>query len=114
MKMDTNTTAFLIVIIIAIVIIIGFIIFRQKAKVGINVHGNKLNFEGSNDTTSKVSNSKARSNGIFRNFLIGKSDIEVHGKGTVADNIGVGNTKINKSDKNSNLVEPETKRNKKS
>ncbi len=97
--MDTNTTIIIVTIILAVVIIIGFLIFRRKAKVDLELHGNKLKFEGENpNTKSKESTPAKKSNGIFANWSIGKTKIKVTGSGAIADNKNIGDTELTKED----------------
>jgi len=76
--MDTNTL--IAIVIAAIVVIIGFIIYRRKAKVDVDVPGGKLKFEGGNSATSGEAKPRNRSNGIFGNLSIGKTRVEVKGE----------------------------------
>jgi hypothetical protein len=99
--MDANTTITVVAGIFAIVIVIGFIIYRRNAKVGVELPGSKLNFEGSNDTKSPSTNSKAASNGIFSNISIGKTRIGVKGDGTVSNNMSIGDTELHKENETS-------------
>jgi len=62
--MDTNTL--IAIVIAAIVVIIGFIIYRRKAKVDVDVPGGKLKFEGGNSATSGEAKPRNRSNGKTR------------------------------------------------
>lgn len=97
--MDSNSTIIIVAIIFALVIIIGFIIFRQKAKVDLELPGSKLKFEGGNSNTkSKEANPKNRTNGIFGNLSIGKTQMKVKGSGTISDNKSIGDTELTKED----------------
>ena len=83
---------------LGLVIIFGFIIFRRKAKVNVELPGSKLKFEGSNRSTTSDSDSKKRSNGIFGNFSIGRTRMKLKGRGTIANNKSVGDTELIKED----------------
>jgi hypothetical protein len=98
--MDTNSTIIVIAVVFALVVIIGFIIFRRRAKVDLELPGSKLKFEGgnSNTTTSKETNPKRKSNGIFGNISIGKTRMKVEGSGTIAENKSIGDTELTKED----------------
>jgi hypothetical protein len=97
--MDANSTAIIIAIIFAVIIIAGFIIFRRRAKVDLELPGSKLKFEGGNDSAKSVkTGSKNKSNGIFGNISIGKTRIKVKGSGAVAENKSVGDTTLTKED----------------
>lgn len=99
--MDTNTTNIIIAIIIAFVVIVGFLIFRRKAKLDLELPGSKLKFEGegsNNKTKSPETNVKAKTNGIFENFSIGKTRIKVKGGGAISENKSVGDTELTKED----------------
>ena len=108
--MDTNMTVIVVAIVFAIVIVIGFFIYRRNTKVGVELPGSKLNFEGSNDTKSQSTNSKGASNGIFRNISIGKTRIGVKGKGTVANNMSIGDTELHKDDEMSQEIGQKSKK----
>jgi hypothetical protein len=95
--MDTNTMILLISIVFAIVVIIGFIVYKRKAKVGIELPGGKLNFEGGNDTSSHLAKVRS-SKGIFGNISIGKTRLESKGTGTIANNTSIGDTEIKQED----------------
>lgn len=94
--MDTNTMIVLIVAFFVIIVVVGFIIYRHKAKVGVEVPGGKLNFEASNDSTTPVSNHSSQpKSGIFRNWSIGKTRVEIKGSDTsIADNVSIGDTEL--------------------
>ena len=47
--MDTNTAIILIVVIFAVVVIVGFILYRRRSKVDINTPLGNLSFEGGSD-----------------------------------------------------------------
>lgn len=96
--MDTNITIVVIAIIFAVIIISGLIIYRRKAKVGIELPGSKLNFEGTNDSTIGHSKPRNVSNGIFGNLSIGKTRMGVKGSGTIANNKSIGDTELTKED----------------
>lgn len=95
--MDTNSMIVIVAVVFAIVIILGFIVFRRKAKVDVELPGSKLKFEGSNNTTTGESVSN-KSNGIFGNLSIGKTRMEVRGRGTIANNKSIGDTELTKDD----------------
>jgi len=108
--MDTNSTIIIVSLVFALVIITGFILFRQKAKVNLKLPGTEMNFEGGNNHKgSNETNPKNRSNGIFRTLSIGKTRIKVKGSGTIADAINIGDTALTKED----MPLPKRKKNKK-
>jgi hypothetical protein len=88
---DNNTMIVLVTLLFIVLIIIGFLLFRRKTKVGIELPGGKLNFEGSNEPS--VEKSKV-SKGILRNLSLGKTRMEIKGTGAIADNISVGDTEL--------------------
>lgn len=88
---DNNTMIVLVALLFVLLIIIGFLLFRRKAKVGIELPGSKLNFEGSNETGAEKSKA---TKGILRNWSFGKTRIEINGQGTIADNVNTGDTEL--------------------
>ena len=92
--MDTNTMIVVVATLFVVLIVVGFILYRRKAKVGIELPGSKLEFEGSNDSPKDRVQKNRRSNGIFGNWSIGKTRIRIKGQGTITDNVSVGDTEI--------------------
>jgi len=93
--MDTNTMIVIIVALFAVIIVIGFIVYRRKAKVKVEVPGGRLNFEAANDPTSAASSRSPRVRaGILRNWFIGKTRVQVKGTEVVEGNVGVGDTEL--------------------
>ncbi len=89
--MDNNTAIVLVALLFVVLIIIGFLLFRRKTKVGIELPGSKLNFEGSNENNSEKSKTLK---GIIRNWSIGKTRMEINGSSTIADNVNMGDTEL--------------------
>jgi hypothetical protein len=96
--MDTNSTIIIVAIVFALVIIIGFIIFRRKAKVDLELPGSKLKFDGSNEAKPGEIRSKTPANGIFGNLSLGRTRMKVKGSGTISDNKSIGDTELTKED----------------
>lgn len=92
--MDTNTTIVIVAALFVILVIVGFLIFRRKTKVDIQLPGGKLNFEGSNDPSKGKEKGHVASHGIFGNLSIGKTRLEVTGKEAIAKNVSLGDTEI--------------------
>jgi hypothetical protein len=90
-NMDSNTMIVLVALLFVVLIIIGFILFRRKTKVGIELPGSKLNFEGSNETAGKK---PTTSKGILRNWSFGKTRMEINGPSTISDNVRAGDTEL--------------------
>jgi len=92
--MDTNTMIVIVAILFVVLIAIGFILFRRKAKVDIELPGSKLKFEGSNDSSKDERQKVRRTNGIFGNWSFGKTRMEIKGQSTITDNVSVGDTEL--------------------
>jgi hypothetical protein len=92
--MDTNTMIVLVVALFVILVVVGFLLYRRKARVGIETPAGKLNFEG--DNTSSPARASSSKGGIFGNRFWGKTRIEVKGAymQPIHDNVTVGDTEI--------------------
>jgi hypothetical protein len=72
--MDTNTAIILIVIIFALIVIAGFLVFRQKGEVEINTPFGKLRFGGSNEPAQSGS---GRAESKATNLKAGHGNVKV-------------------------------------
>ena len=75
-----------VVAIVAVVIIVGFWIYRKWAKLNVE-HGNsKLNFEAHNPKEDKgIKTRSGKRGGIFRNWSIGSASYQVQSLSTAVD-----------------------------
>lgn len=92
--MDTNTMIVLVAALFVILVVIGFLLYRRNARVGIETPAGKLNFEG--DNTTPPAGAQLSKRGIFGNRFWGKTRIEVKGAHAqpIHDNVTVGDTEI--------------------
>lgn len=91
--MDTNTTIIAVALLVVVVILSGFLVYRRKTKVDLEVSGNKFGFEGENES-KPVEASKKTGRGIFGNISIGKTRMKVIGNETIEGNKSVGDTEL--------------------
>ena len=91
--MDTNTI--LLVALIALILIGAFAVYRRKVNMRFKIPGVEMKLDATNDPTRPPATTPptARS-GIFRNWSIGKTRIEVKGSEAIADNRSVGDTEL--------------------
>ncbi|MBN8654460.1 MAG: hypothetical protein J0M11_01900 [Anaerolineae bacterium] len=106
--MDTNTTIIAVALLIVVVILSGFLIYRRKTKVDLEVSGNKFGFEGENDSKPVVVTKKT-SRGIFGNLSIGKTRMKVVGNETIEGNKNIGDTELTAEEKTSQTKEKKKK-----
>jgi hypothetical protein len=91
--MDTNSIT-VIVVLFALVAVVGFVVYRRKAKVKMEALGVKMEMGAENDPTVIPTNPSRRRGGIFGNWSIGKTRMKVKGTGEIADNRSMGDTDL--------------------
>jgi hypothetical protein len=91
--MDTNSI--LLVALIALILIGAFTVYRRRVNMRFKIPGVEMKLDAANDPTPTTTTSPhtARS-GIFRNWSIGKTRMEVRGSEAIADNRSVGDTEL--------------------
>jgi hypothetical protein len=93
--MDTNTMIVLVVAFFALIVLVGFVIYRRKARVGVEVPGGKLSFEATSESpAATASRPRKTSAGILGNVSIGRTRMKVRGPETIANNVSIGDTEL--------------------